>query len=104
MAQEDYGVPLMALDPFPQYRIMRESNPVFYNEKVQWWEVYRYSDVLRIINDHVTFSSERVAAQVGRPLSILRMDPPFANPLFLHILSRKFYTNALYHTDPIKNS
>lgn len=49
-----------SLNPFPEYRILRETNPVSYDEERQWWEVFRYQDVQRVITDYATFSSERV--------------------------------------------
>lgn len=50
------------LNPFPEYRHMRESNPVSYNEETKFWEVFRYDDVLHVISDYATFSSERVVS------------------------------------------
>ncbi|MBV9707692.1 MAG: cytochrome P450, partial [Chloroflexi bacterium] len=76
-----------SLNPFPEYRILRESDPVSYDEERKWWEVYRYQDVQRIINDYATFSSERllkdqdfrqrggVDEEEFAP-SILNLDPP----------------------------
>ena len=49
-----------SLDPFPEYRLVRETDPVSYDEERQWWEVFRYQDVQRIITDYATFSSEQV--------------------------------------------
>jgi cytochrome P450 len=75
MAVESPRIPLVGLNPFPRYRTMRESNPVSYNEKIPWWEVYRYDDVFRIVNDYTTFSSEQVHPAV-KMFSLLRADPP----------------------------
>src|SRR5882724_8940047 len=75
MSSENESIPQVKLNPFSRYRAMRETDPVFYNEKIPWWEVYRYDDVLRIINDPASFSSEHVPAQV-KMSSILRADPP----------------------------
>jgi cytochrome P450 len=63
-----------ALNPFPQYRSMRESNPVFYNEENKFWEVFRYDDVLHIITDYVTFSSERVVSSDQAAMERLRKE------------------------------
>ena len=51
------------LNPFPRYRKMREEHPVHYNEEEKLWVVFRYDDVLHIVNDYSTFSSERVFAR-----------------------------------------
>ncbi len=74
-----------SLNPFPEYRILRESDPVSYDEERKWWEVYRYQDVQRVINDYTTFSSERllkdedlrrgVDEEEFAP-SIINLDPP----------------------------
>jgi cytochrome P450 len=63
-----------ALNPFPQYRSMRESNPVFYNEENKFWEVFRYDDVLHIITDYATFSSERVVSSDQPEMERLRKE------------------------------
>ncbi len=47
----------VSLNPFPNYRILRETTPIFYNEECQWWEIFRYQDVRRILTDYTTFSS-----------------------------------------------
>jgi cytochrome P450 len=49
-----------SLNPFPEYRILRETEPVSYDEERQWWEVFRYQDVQHVITDYATFSSEQV--------------------------------------------
>ncbi len=70
------------LSPFSWYHAMRKSPGVRYNAADDYWEVFRYSDVLRIATDHATFSSEQrwrlVAPEDERmaPPSIISMDPP----------------------------
>jgi len=81
----------MALNPFPAYRKMRESDPVSYDEKNKVWSLFRYDDVLRAASDYATFSSEQVMtsersvermqrddmAEEDMPIeSILSLDPP----------------------------
>jgi cytochrome P450 len=75
MAEHGPKIPLVGLNPFPRYKIMRESSPVFYNERIPWWEIFRYDDVQRIVNDYTTFSSAQVPKEV-KMLSLLRADPP----------------------------
>jgi cytochrome P450 len=67
---------LIAL-PLDHYRQMRASQPVSFDGKFGSWNVYRYDDVVRVLGDHATFSSERPATpgQPGLP-SIVGMDPP----------------------------
>ena len=63
-------------DPYPWYRYMRETHPVYYHEQLNLWYVYRHADVVGILADVDTFSS--AGAQEGTYLdsSFLRMDPP----------------------------
>ena len=44
------------LEPFDWYREMREDAPVRYDPARSTWDVFRYSDVKRILNDDATFS------------------------------------------------
>jgi len=51
---------ILPLDPFPWYRTMRETRSVRYNQEGKTWEIFRYEDVFRVVNDHAAFSSEQV--------------------------------------------
>ncbi len=44
------------LEPFEWYREMRENEPVRYDPDRNSWDVFRYDDVKRILNDDSTFS------------------------------------------------
>src|SRR5262249_20677057 len=59
------------------YRQMRATQPVAYDPKFKNWNVFRYDDALRILNDHAIFSSQARggAREVALP-SIVGMDPP----------------------------
>jgi cytochrome P450 family 109 len=64
--------------PLDWYRQMRRSEPpVSFDDKFRSWNVFRYDDVVRVLGDHATFSSERPVTpeQPGLP-SIVGMDPP----------------------------
>lgn len=57
--------------PLDEYRERRAHEPVSYDAKFNSWNVYRYADAFRILNDPATFSS----AARGVPLpSIVGMD------------------------------
>jgi len=78
------------------YRQMRETQPVFFDQNVQAWHIFRYDDVARVLSDHATFSSDQnrfVPAEYrdSSPLSssILRMDPPRHRQL-RHLVSQAF--------------
>jgi cytochrome P450 len=63
--------------PLAWYRQMRATEPVSYDPKFRSWNVFRYDDALRILNDHITFSSAaRGGARDAALPSIVGMDPP----------------------------
>lgn len=51
------------LNPFPRYRYMRETNPVYFDPQYHFWQVCRYDDVARVLSDYTAFSSEMGAAR-----------------------------------------
>ncbi|MBX0284925.1 cytochrome P450 [Haloarcula salinisoli] len=56
------------LDPFDWYAEMREEQPVRYDQNRQCWDVFRYEDVDRILDDPETFSSNpRLASAIDLP-------------------------------------
>lgn len=68
-------------DPFPWYRQMRQTAPVWYDTSSGVWNVFRYADVQRVLQDHPTFSSdlsgERPLAQRDAlQASVISTDPP----------------------------
>src|SRR5437867_3774490 len=68
--------------PYEWYHSMRATRPVFYDKQHNTWHVFRYADVLRVLSEHTTFSSDPRTLDVELPAmapllsSILRMDPP----------------------------
>src|SRR5689334_14648885 len=63
--------------PLDWYREMRRAQPAFFDPKFKSWNVFRYDDALRILNDHTTFSSQaRGGAREQALPSIVGMDPP----------------------------
>ena len=49
--------PAIQHNPFPVYRWMRDEAPVYHNEKVGFWALSRYDDVLAASLDTATFLS-----------------------------------------------
>lgn len=83
------------LDPFPWYETMRETSPVRYDENRGCWDVFRYDDVDRVLNDHETFSSRLTADGEATDGSaeketMIRVDPPEHSRL--RDPSREFFT------------
>jgi cytochrome P450 len=50
--------PAQRENPFPTLELARREQPVFYAEQFRLWVVTRYEDVLAVLKDHATFSSE----------------------------------------------
>ncbi len=70
-----------SLDPFPHYRRMRETSPVFHDEQSGSWHVFRYDDVQRVLSEHATFSSRMGGddpSETGQlfAASLITADPP----------------------------
>jgi cytochrome P450 len=67
-------------DPYPRYREMRETRPIFFNETRGSWILTRYEDMADVLRDHDRFSAERSGpaqdSTAGRPRSMLGADPP----------------------------
>ena len=64
-----------ALNPFPWYRFMRESQPIRYGPRYGGWQVFRYDEVLRVLSDYAVFSSA-FGGQGPLGSSLISMDPP----------------------------
>jgi cytochrome P450 len=63
--------------PLEWYREMRRGAGIAYDARFKSWNVFRYDDAFRILNDHVGFSSQaRGEAQRSALPSIVGMDVP----------------------------
>ena len=68
-----------ALNPFPWFKRMRETNPVYLNPRYGDWEVFRYAEVQQVLSDYGSFSSSIMGAgSTQNPIgaSMIAMDPP----------------------------
>ncbi|XTR52399.1 cytochrome P450 [Pseudarthrobacter sp. So.54] len=69
------------LDPFPYYKKMRESAPVYYDEQSGTWHVFGYDDVQRVLSEHARFSSRMGGDDPSESghlfsASLITTDPP----------------------------
>ncbi len=91
-------------DPYPIYRELRETAPVYYNEERDLWVLSRYSDVQAAARDYKTFVSghgvdvDREDFSFG-PGDFLDMDPPRHDEL-RRILNDAFTPAALKVLEP----
>jgi cytochrome P450 len=64
------------LDPFPWFKLMRESAPVFLDPHQHTWSVFNYNDVQRVLSEHSVFSSQFIGSDQPLDSSMISMDPP----------------------------
>jgi cytochrome P450 len=67
-------------DPYVQYKRLRETRPIHYNEARGAWILTRYNDMVDVLRDHDRFSAERSGPSQystdEMPRSMLGSDPP----------------------------
>jgi cytochrome P450 len=70
-------------DPYPTYRWLRDEHPVYRNERLGFWALSRYHDVVEASRDWAVYSSaegttlERLDPRLGEYLPMMIfMDPP----------------------------
>jgi cytochrome P450 len=69
------------LNPFPWYRTMRESQPVYFDRQRYTWSVFKFEDVQRVLSDYAAFSSQSRGGSQSDPnnpfaASMISADPP----------------------------
>src|SRR6266700_2269555 len=70
------------LEEIPQtyswFEEMRTNRPVFQDEVMPLWQVFRYEDVLKVLTDYARFSSKPLGAFTGSFLedTLVTKDPP----------------------------
>jgi cytochrome P450 len=82
-------------DPYPIWKRLRDEAPIYHNEKLGFYALSRYDDVLAGLLDHETFiSSHGITMEMitdepaGIPMMIM-MDPP-EHTYLRKIVSRAF--------------
>jgi cytochrome P450 len=75
--------PDQKLNPFEFYSMMRQSNPVAYDDKNKLWGVFRYHDVYSILGDYTHFSSNPPNFNNNRKLTEEKRQIPFTRPSLL---------------------
>jgi cytochrome P450 len=75
---DDYQplTPHVVADPYPYYAVLRRDAPVHHLPDLDVWVVSRYDDVLRVLSDAETFTSEAMATLVVRPGGFGERDEP----------------------------
>jgi cytochrome P450 len=84
--------PAVLADPYPTYRRLRETQPVYWHEPSQCWILTRYADCLAVLNDSDHFANDLRRIGLATPPTLLNLqtlDPPEQTPL------RRFAQSAL---------
>lgn len=95
---------LLTPDIYEWYERMQKSHDVYYDEERASWLVFRYEDVMRVVLDTTTFSSERTFNADGSidPIAsggILGMDPPHHRQL-RSLISSAFTPHTIARLEP----
>ena len=73
-------------DPYPQYRALRSSHPVYFSPLLRGWFLTRYRDVVRVLQDP-RFSVDRRQSTVFRRLNAFgSLRPDFALAITRNLL------------------
>lgn len=67
---------MIVRDPLSWYRMMRQSMPLSFNAERNSWAIFRYDDVLQVLLDYKTFSSEPFGSNQPMGESIVFQNPP----------------------------
>ncbi|MEN8181522.1 MAG: cytochrome P450 [Myxococcota bacterium] len=103
MEYDPYSYELDA-DPYPVYRGMRAHEPAYYNERLDFWALTRFDDVLEAFLDWRRYSSARgtvlelMDKDVSGPL-IIFMDPPRQTRI-RNLVSKAFTPRRIAELEP----
>ena len=64
---------------FAWFKTMRETQPVYHDERTGLWHVFQYADVQRVLTDHAQYSSEAIPGLSDAGLlsdTLISRDPP----------------------------
>jgi cytochrome P450 len=91
-------------DPYPTYEWLREQAPVYHNERLDFWALSRFDDVLRALHDTETYTSSKGVALEddgqGLSKSMIHMDPPDHTQL-RKLVARRFTPKRIAELEPL---
>jgi cytochrome P450 len=91
-------------NPFPVYEWLREEVPVYYNERLDFWALSRFDDVLAALHDTATYTSSKGVALEddgqGASKSMIHMDPPDHTQM-RKVIARRFTPRRIAELEPI---
>ena len=98
--------PDVILDPYPFYARLRDEHPVYFNERMSFYVLSRYDDILRALRKPQIFSSaqgltpaEDEITQLGLPPTFIMMDPPEHTRL-RRLITKAFTPDTVKELEP----
>jgi cytochrome P450 len=89
----------MRRDPFPLYRELRESSPLFHFAPADLWMLFDHASVRQALSDHETFSS--AASPPGStPAEWMIFSDPSRHTKLRGLVSRAFTSRAVANLEP----
>lgn len=89
-------------DPYPTYGWLRDDAPLYHNERMDFWALSRFDDVLNGLHDPVTYTSTGGVAieQSGAVTkSMIEMDPP-DHTAMRNLIARRFTPRRIAELEP----
>ena len=91
-------------NPYPTYQWLREEAPVYHNERLDFWALSRFDDVLAALHDTATYTSTKGVALEddgqGLSKSMIHMDPPDHTQL-RKVIARRFTPKRIAELEPL---
>jgi len=93
-------------DPYPIWRRLREEQPLYYNERYDFYALSRFEDVERALKDWTTYSSakgtllELIRADIEMPPGTFIFEDPPTHDLHRGLMSRVFTPRKMNAIEP----
>ncbi len=86
-------------NPAPWYRFMRDNHPVYFDEQMKMWYLFRHKDVQMAANDYKMFSATGSKGTSYLGSSFLSMDPP-DHRKYRTLVSQAFTPRSISRLEP----
>lgn len=89
-------------DPYPTYAWLRDEAPVYHNERIDFWALSRFDDVLNGLHDPATFTSTGGVAiehTDTKLTSMIELDPP-DHTAMRKLIARRFTPRRIAELEP----
>ncbi|HTZ70720.1 MAG TPA: cytochrome P450 [Acetobacteraceae bacterium] len=93
-------------DPYPAFRRLREEQPLYYNDKYDFYALSRYDDMMGAFADNKTFSSargdimEQIKANIPVPSGVFIHEDPPIHTMHRSVVTRVFTPKKMAALEP----